>query len=85
MCSSTSSSDSGGARAVRGTGCYGVLQAADAAAAVLEIHLFVRVGGNLLVAGADISGVEEAGASRGGSATVRCRMRSSSADPIGAT
>ena len=64
-----------------------LLQAASAAAAVLEVHILERFGSDLLqalVADALFLGVEKRAAYCGGSATVRCRRRSSSVVPIGA-
>ncbi len=62
-------------------------QGAGAAAAVLEVDLLERFGGNLLqalVGAAPLLGVEEAGGVLRGTTTVRCRMRSSSVEPMGA-
>jgi hypothetical protein len=60
-----------------------LLQGAGAAAAVLEVCF----GGDLLellVGGAGLLGGEEAGGVGRGRATVKCRIRSWSVDPIGA-
>ncbi|KUL53263.1 hypothetical protein ADL30_20410 [Streptomyces sp. NRRL S-1521] len=61
--------------------------ARPAPAAVLEVDLLERFGGDLLelgVAGPLLLGIEEAGGVDGRQGTVRCRMRSWSVDPIGA-
>ncbi|GHG00511.1 hypothetical protein GCM10018777_08960 [Streptomyces albogriseolus] len=62
------------------------VQAASAAAAVLEVHLLEPFGHDLLellVAGAGLLASKRRAACCGGRATVRCRMRDSSVDPIG--